>query len=141
MLAEERDQVDSSLLHQGFLPLPGSRDIASFVCRVVLLLVRGSTGPAIGVAKTHSAPPPGKFLVRLLLPAPRASPHERQHRKANRRSPKHRDRQSVKMESPRGVAQSGSALGWWPCGRRFKCCLPDTRVPDWTHASVFPLIG
>jgi hypothetical protein len=26
---------------------------------------------------------------------------------------------------PRGVAQSGSALGWGPSGRRFKSCLPD----------------
>jgi hypothetical protein len=28
---------------------------------------------------------------------------------------------------PRGVAQSGSAPGWGPGGRRFKSCLPDTR--------------
>ena len=27
---------------------------------------------------------------------------------------------------PRGVAQSGSAPGWGPGGRRFKSCLPDT---------------
>jgi predicted RNase H-like HicB family nuclease len=27
--------------------------------------------------------------------------------------------------TPRGVAQSGSALGWGPSGRRFKSCLPD----------------
>ncbi len=26
---------------------------------------------------------------------------------------------------PRGVAQSGSAPGWGPGGRRFKSCLPD----------------
>jgi hypothetical protein len=29
------------------------------------------------------------------------------------------------MQTPRGVAQSGSALGWGPSGRRFKSCLPD----------------
>src|SRR4051794_22117653 len=29
------------------------------------------------------------------------------------------------MKPPRGVAQSGSALGWGPSGRRFKSCLPD----------------
>jgi predicted RNase H-like HicB family nuclease len=29
------------------------------------------------------------------------------------------------MKVPRGVAQSGSALGWGPSGRRFKSCLPD----------------
>jgi hypothetical protein len=28
-------------------------------------------------------------------------------------------------KQPRGVAQSGSALGWGPSGRRFKSCLPD----------------
>jgi hypothetical protein len=28
---------------------------------------------------------------------------------------------------PRGVAQSGSAPGWGPGGRRFKSCLPDLR--------------
>jgi hypothetical protein len=30
------------------------------------------------------------------------------------------------MITPRGVAQSGSALGWGPSGRRFKSCLPDS---------------
>ena len=29
----------------------------------------------------------------------------------------------------RGVAQSGSAPGWGPGGRRFKSCLPDSRKP------------
>jgi hypothetical protein len=28
----------------------------------------------------------------------------------------------------RGVAQSGSAPGWGPGGRRFKSCLPDSKV-------------
>ena len=32
------------------------------------------------------------------------------------------------MQTPRGVAQSGSALGWGPSGRRFKACLPDFRL-------------
>jgi hypothetical protein len=31
-------------------------------------------------------------------------------------------------ETPRGVAQSGSALGWGPSGRRFKSCLPDPQT-------------
>src|SRR5712672_2184325 len=30
--------------------------------------------------------------------------------------------------TPRGVAQSGSALGWGPSGRRFKSCLPDRPI-------------
>ena len=30
------------------------------------------------------------------------------------------------MQFQRGVAQSGSALGWGPSGRRFKSCLPDS---------------
>src|SRR5262245_7463220 len=33
------------------------------------------------------------------------------------------------MKPPRGVAQSGSALGWGPSGRRFKSCLPDSSSP------------
>jgi hypothetical protein len=31
---------------------------------------------------------------------------------------------------PRGVAQSGSAPGWGPGGRRFKSCLPDEKSQD-----------
>src|SRR5690349_3613664 len=31
----------------------------------------------------------------------------------------------VESPTPRGVAQSGSAPGWGPGGRRFKSCLPD----------------
>ena len=31
------------------------------------------------------------------------------------------------IRRPRGVAQSGSAPGWGPGGRRFKSCLPDAR--------------
>jgi hypothetical protein len=39
---------------------------------------------------------------------------------------------------PRGVAQSGSAPGWGPGGRRFKSCLPDrTKNPD-TSGHVRP---
>ena len=34
------------------------------------------------------------------------------------------------VRAPRGVAQSGSAPGWGPGGRRFKSCLPDYR-PGW----------
>ena len=32
----------------------------------------------------------------------------------------------VESRQPRGVAQSGSAPGWGPGGRRFKSCLPDS---------------
>src|SRR5436309_9785290 len=36
----------------------------------------------------------------------------------------------VESPGPRGVAQSGSAPGWGPGGRRFKSCLPDgTKAP------------
>ena len=31
----------------------------------------------------------------------------------------------LSSELRRGVAQSGSAHGWGPCGRRFESCLPD----------------
>jgi hypothetical protein len=33
----------------------------------------------------------------------------------------------ARFVGPRGVAQSGSAPGWGPGGRRFKSCLPDQR--------------
>ena len=33
----------------------------------------------------------------------------------------------VIIDRPRGVAQSGSAPGWGPGGRRFKSCLPDRK--------------
>ena len=33
----------------------------------------------------------------------------------------------ARLNAPRGVAQSGSAPGWGPGGRRFKSCLPDRR--------------
>ena len=32
---------------------------------------------------------------------------------------------ALEVQQPRGVAQSGSAPGWGPGGRRFKSCLPD----------------
>jgi hypothetical protein len=38
------------------------------------------------------------------------------------------------IDRPRGVAQSGSAPGWGPGGRRFKSCLPDVRK-SWYSAS------
>ena len=34
-------------------------------------------------------------------------------------------RKRARLGAPRGVAQSGSASGWGPEGRRFKSCLPD----------------
>ena len=40
------------------------------------------------------------------------------------RSPPSRGR-GLSSAAPRGVAQSGSAPGWGPGGRRFKSCLPD----------------
>src|SRR4051794_26581985 len=33
--------------------------------------------------------------------------------------------EALPLSAPRGVAQSGSAPGWGPGGRRFKSCLPD----------------
>jgi hypothetical protein len=49
-----------------------------------------------------------------------------------RRAARERSRRpanSSECKAPRGVAQSGSALGWGPSGRRFKSCLPDIREP------------
>ena len=51
-----------------------------------------------------------------------------------RRAARERSRQpanSSECKAPRGVAQSGSALGWGPSGRRFKSCLPDITVLAW----------
>jgi hypothetical protein len=47
------------------------------------------------------------------------------------------------MHGPRrGVAQSGSALGWGPSGRRFKSCLPDYEELAWEAGSdCFGLVG
>jgi hypothetical protein len=45
---------------------------------------------------------------------------------------------------PRGVAQSGSAPGWGPGGRRFKSCLPDTfslTEPQGTRAKEPKTLG
>ncbi len=41
-------------------------------------------------------------------------------------------------EAPRGVAQSGSAPGWGPGGRRFKSCLPDERKGLQMRAFLLP---
>ena len=43
------------------------------------------------------------------------------------RAPNAGARLSVESTRPRGVAQSGSAPGWGPGGRRFKSCLPDEK--------------
>ena len=42
------------------------------------------------------------------------------------------------FRAPRGVAQSGSAPGWGPGGRRFKSCLPDSKVRANEKARVRP---
>ncbi len=41
------------------------------------------------------------------------------------------------IDRPRGVAQSGSAPGWGPGGRRFKSCLPDWRKAPLTRGFLF----
>ena len=41
------------------------------------------------------------------------------------------------MRATRGVAQSGSALGWGPSGRRFKSCRPD----HFSHKNQLVMIG
>lgn len=41
------------------------------------------------------------------------------------------------MPADRGVAQSGSALGWGPSGRRFKSCLPDVALTG----AISPMLG
>ena len=59
-----------------------------------------------------------------------------------RRAARERSRQpadSSECKAPRGVAQSGSALGWGPSGRRFKSCLPDIGDGEVTEAQVLEL--
>ena len=46
-----------------------------------------------------------------------------------------------RLVPPRGVAQSGSAPGWGPGGRRFKSCLPDYESPAKAGFSGLPRPG
>src|SRR5581483_2111272 len=60
---------------------------------------------------------PSKLSERVRLPSPALTPT----------APRRIGSGSVESSQPRGVAQSGSAPGWGPGGRRFKSCLPDTK--------------
>jgi hypothetical protein len=48
---------------------------------------------------------------------------------------------TVIIGRPRGVAQSGSAPGWGPGGRRFKSCLPDQGLDGAEGSNVLHLFG
>jgi hypothetical protein len=50
-------------------------DVSLSVSGIVLLLVRGPTGPAVVVELSQGLTPPGEFLRRFLNSAPAAAPH------------------------------------------------------------------
>jgi hypothetical protein len=64
----------------------------------------GACGRSVVVARK-----PSKLQGRVQFPSPAWS----------------RSRARLRVQQSRGVAQSGSAPGWGPGGRRFKSCLPD----------------
>src|SRR4051794_38666342 len=85
---------------------------------------------AVGVSSSERFVLPAEFRGRLRRTAPRASQLTRVHRTyVPLRAGRHY-RVAASIGHPRGVAQSGSASGWGPEGRRFKSCLPDSRSPD-----------
>jgi len=95
------------------------------VRRVVPLLVCGATHAAkvVPLLPLHAAP--RELVERLHGAAVTASSelgavfHEHMFASAS-------DGQARRLDPSRGVAQSGSAPGWGPGGRRFKSCLPDS---------------
>ncbi len=93
-------------------------------------VVGGSAGAAVVVQLPARLPTPGEVRVRQELPAAAAGLGRVGVHITNTCS--HGDRTARWVElsvnsgaAPRGVAQSGSAPGWGPGGRRFKSCLPD----------------
>jgi hypothetical protein len=66
VVAEVGNEKDESLSEQSFLPPRSGIDVALFVGPIVLLLVIGPAGPAIGIPLPSRPPAPGEFLVRFL---------------------------------------------------------------------------
>ncbi|HEX6204659.1 MAG TPA: hypothetical protein VFZ29_02485 [Solirubrobacterales bacterium] len=66
VFSQEGDDKKGPLFDQGFLALPGSGDVALFVGPIVLPLVLGPAGTAIGLSLPLLPAVPGEFLVWFL---------------------------------------------------------------------------
>jgi hypothetical protein len=77
VIAKVGNEEDHSFLAQGSIPSCGGIDIALFVGPIVLLLVLGTTRPAIRIPLPSRPPMPGEVLGRFLRLAARASAHGR----------------------------------------------------------------
>ncbi len=120
---EELDQVGAAFPIQRSLSAPGLIEVALTVRRVVHFRRPSGTGDRASVLAW--LPPPGKIQEGLI------SPH-RWHfaivfswTMSERMFAIRSDGTSRRLVPPRGVAQSGSALGWGPSGRWFKSSRPD----------------
>lgn len=67
VLAKERHEIGSALGDDPLRAAPGGVDVALLVAGIMLVLVGGSTRPAIVVALPARFPPPSKVIRRLLL--------------------------------------------------------------------------
>jgi hypothetical protein len=128
MTGEVLQEEPHPLLGNCPLALPSLRDVPLAVGGIVLLLVRGATRAAHVVALPPLLPAPVEVVERFLLVASPAPPTilRLHHSAIFSCRPDANSGYDLRL---RGVAQSGSAPGWGPGGRRFKSCLPDSRNP------------
>jgi hypothetical protein len=142
MLAQIGQQIHESLGDQIILAAPRLVDVPLSMGPVVLLLVGSATGPAVVVPLSARFTPPSEVPQRLGFVAAPTFPHADKvlrwadgfssNQEPGTARPRHSTPHQAECKTQRGVAQSGSALGWGPSGRRFKSCLPDrTPAPAW----------
>ena len=129
---EELDEIGGALCDERLFSAYGVRDVALAVRRIVLLFIGCPAGTTIVVPLTALLSPPGEVRDRHdLLTAPAGLSRVRGLAWHEHMFSYGADGAcialTVESRKPRGVAQSGSAPGWGPGGRRFKSCLPDTR--------------
>ena len=138
MTPEELNEKGRALGDEHVFSTRRRRDVALPICDVVRSFVGSSGGAAIRVELTEGAPVPGKLRCGLQLAAAAAAlavagtGHEHMFAYNADGSGDSLRRRLGAVESltkRRGVAQSGSAPGWGPGGRRFKSCLPDQKEP------------
>ena len=139
-LAEELDEIGGALGDDRLLATQGLGDIALPVRGIVLAFVGGSARAAVVVPLAAGLAAPGEVREREGLLAAAAgtgcvggadgvmlSCAYTNICSRNGRT-RHGLGLSVESTESRGVAQSGSAPGWGPGGRRFKSCLPDKQT-------------
>jgi hypothetical protein len=121
MLPEIGEEIPQTFSRQRLLSTFCLIDISPPMDPVMLLLVVGPARSAVVVPLAARFAAPGEISYWLPLAAASASPHAD-------KILRHADVSPIRQNArtPRGVAQSGSALGWGPSGRRFKSCLPDS---------------